>query len=87
MKFHSPTNPSFSLRTSRLSVQFSDGFYETKDPAEIRALKRCPHVEVAKKRPRKSKPAPKPERKVEPTASERAAGETTGKGQVFGPPE
>lgn len=45
--FHCPTNPNFHLVSRRLHVEirFSDGYYETEDPAKIRALRACESVQ------------------------------------------
>lgn len=45
--FYCPTNPNFNLQSHKLgdTIYFTDGCYETSDPAEIAALRACQSVE------------------------------------------
>lgn len=45
--FRCSTNPNFNLQSHKLggTIRFTDGYYETDDPAEIAALRACQSVE------------------------------------------
>lgn len=47
MKFYCPNNSDYYLRHRGLDIRFTDGYYETDDPAEIKALRKAPGVEEA----------------------------------------